>query len=105
MFSNGSYTYFSGLIALIFDLNVIFSTFSFFILNMPASYIMDKHGLWVCGILANVLLLIGLWIRLIAGNSGDGYIWLLVGQLFGSSGQVFLMNAPAKVAAVWFPDK
>lgn len=44
----------------------------------------------------------GCWVRC---GSDIGFAWILAGQCLCAIGQPFLLNCPAKVAALWFrPD-
>ena len=45
----------------------------------------------------------GAWVRTLANTS---FTWVIVGQTLNGIGQPFILNSPAKIAAVWFkPEK
>lgn len=74
----------------------------FIIFTFPSNYVIDEMG---CrkGILFGCLLTtIGMIVKVFINYN----FWIcVVGQMFAAVGQPFLLNAPAKLASVWFGDK
>ena len=70
-------------------------------LIFPATWLLDKKGLRVVGILATLLNAIGAWIKC-AAVSPDRFAVLMTGQTMCAIAQVFILGIPARLAAVWF---
>jgi len=71
-------------------------------MNFIANYFLDEKGLRVGILLGSTLTLIGLWIRTLSQYS---FYYIFLGQLLGAIGQPFLLNAPQKLSAVWYPQE
>lgn len=84
-------------------LSGVYMLFSF-ILLLPASWALDTRGLSNPMRVAAVLGLIGVAIRWYPGGDSHSFAWLFIGQSFTAAGQPFVLAAPAKMSAVWFPD-
>lgn len=75
-------------------------------LNPLVNWTIDRKGIRVAGFLASTLLLIGTWLRNMAGISeGNGFWILVVAQTLGGSGQAFVLSIPSKLSMTWFPKK
>ena len=70
-------------------------------LIFPATYLLDKRGLRLCGILATFLNALGAWIKC-AALSPDRFAVLMLGQTICAIAQIFILGIPARLAAVWF---
>jgi len=86
------------------DLSIGLLSMSFMIVyivvSMPASWVIDTHGIRVAvGIGAALTGIFGLLRGLLAQN----YTLVLVAQIGIAIGQPFILNAVTKVAARWFP--
>jgi len=71
-------------------------------MNFVANYFLDEKGLRVGILIGSCLTLVGLWIRTFSEYS---FYYIFLGQLFGAIGQPFLLNAPQKLSAVWYPQE
>jgi len=72
----------------------------FVVVSIPASYVIDTHGLRV-GVGIGAALTAGF--ALTRGLFGDTYGWVFASQIGLAVGQPFVMNAITKVGARWFP--
>ena len=86
------------------DLSIGLLSMSFMIVyivvSIPASWVIDTHGLRVAvGIGAALTGVFGLLRGLVAPN----YVLVLIAQIGIAIGQPFVLNAVTKVAARWFP--
>lgn len=70
--------------------------------NFIANYVLDEKGLQIGVFIGGGLTIIGLWIRNLNTYS---FYYIFAGQLLGAIGQPFLLNAPQKLSAVWYPPK
>ena len=68
---------------------------------VPANYLNDRHGVHFGVYIGVTLFLIGAWLRIFIDKS---IFYALIGSLLGGSAFCFV-NAPAKIAAVWFGAK
>lgn len=76
----------------------------FFLLGIFVNSLNDKYGLrfaiWAC----TIPFLVGCWIRMLQGNTGTGFAWLMIGQVVGCFGICFVQSIVSKVSSLWFPD-
>jgi len=87
---------------------VNFLSLLFFVIYVPgaflASWILDHFGLRIGILTGTGLLAIGSIVRML-GSFPDMFYLVCIGQAICAWGQPFIQNSPAKVAAIWFPDK
>lgn len=86
----------------IISLSSLLYMFTFIPLNFPGDYIMDHLGLNIGMIVGVICTMAGAWIRVFVNKS---FLFVLLGQLISSLGQPFIVNSPAKVAALWFNEE
>ena len=67
----------------------------------PVTWLLDKKGLRIVGIIAAFLNALGAWIKC-AAIKPDRFAVLMLGQTICAIGQVFILGIPARLAAVWF---
>ncbi len=67
----------------------------------PANYLIENYGISIPVYWASFTLLVGAWIRLFVNTS---FYTLLAGQVIMAVGQPFMLSAPAKLSALWFPE-
>ncbi|XP_034231094.1 uncharacterized MFS-type transporter C09D4.1-like [Thrips palmi] len=72
------------------------------VLVVPAAYFLDKHGLRPSVLLGALLTAAGLWLRVL-GCWPEHWWAVLAGHAIVSIATNFLVSAPPRVAAVWFP--
>ncbi|KAE9540693.1 hypothetical protein AGLY_003938 [Aphis glycines] len=70
-------------------------------LIFPASWILEKKGLRVAMVAGSFGTMIGAWFK-VASSSPDRFYMTMIGQTIAASSQVFILNLPARLAAVWF---
>ncbi|XP_033097662.1 feline leukemia virus subgroup C receptor-related protein 2-like isoform X2 [Anneissia japonica] len=70
-------------------------------LIFPVTWLLDKRGLKVIGLLGSSLNCLGGWLRF-AGAKPSTFALAFVGQSVCSVAQVFILGMPAHVAATWF---
>ena len=70
-------------------------------LIFPSTWLLDKKGLRIVGILATALNATGAWIKCASVN-GDRFAVLMAGQTICAIAQIFILGIPARLAAVWF---
>lgn len=70
-------------------------------LIFPATFLLDKRGLRVVGIIATLLNALGAWLKC-ASVSPDRFAVLMLAQTICAIAQVFILGIPARLAAVWF---
>lgn len=70
-------------------------------LIFPATWLLDKKGLRICGLLATFLNALGAWIKC-GALSPDRFPLLMTGQTVCAIAQIFVLGIPARLAAVWF---
>ena len=68
-------------------------------LNLPSNYIIDKYGLKKGFLIGISCTLLGGWIRL---GCRESFIYVILGNAVAGIGQPFILNSPAKIAALWF---
>lgn len=67
----------------------------------PVTWLLDKKGLRVTALLANVLNCAGTWIKV--ASAKPNLFWLtMLGQFSSSLSQVFILGMPSNLASVWF---
>ncbi|KAK3921006.1 putative MFS-type transporter [Frankliniella fusca] len=72
------------------------------VLVIPAAFVLDKYGLRPSVLVAAVLNVAGLWLRVL--GVWPDYFWaVLAGHALVSMATNFLVSAPPRLAAVWFP--
>ncbi|KAL4450799.1 hypothetical protein ABPG74_011641 [Tetrahymena malaccensis] len=75
--------------------------FFYVLITFPSNFLLSKslkYGIW----LGSILTILGGWVRIFINNS---FWWAIFGQILGAIGQPFILNAPSKIAAVWFKPK
>ncbi|VVC26311.1 Hypothetical protein CINCED_3A025727 [Cinara cedri] len=70
-------------------------------LIFPASWILDKKGLRVAMVAGALGTMIGAWFK-VGSSNPDRFYMTMIGQTIVASSQVFILNLPARLAAVWF---
>ncbi|XP_060867819.1 heme transporter FLVCR2-like [Metopolophium dirhodum] len=70
-------------------------------LIFPASWILEKKGLRVAMVAGSCGTMVGAWFK-VASSSPDRFYMTMLGQTIAASSQVFILNLPARLAAVWF---
>ena len=70
-------------------------------LILPATWLLDRHGLRVVAISATLLNALGAWMKC-AAVSPDLFALLMTAQTICAVAQVFILGIPARLAAVWF---
>lgn len=65
------------------------------------TWVLEKRGLRLTLLLANVLNCAGAWIK-VASARPDLYWVTVLGQFFSAASQVLFLGIPSKLAAVWF---
>ncbi|TNM98602.1 hypothetical protein fugu_013166 [Takifugu bimaculatus] len=78
-------------------------------LTLGATWMMDSLGLRITLILGSWLGAVGALVRVCGTLAGEGvtlrYAVVMLGQTLGALGQPFILFAPTKLAALWFPDR
>ncbi|XP_071942786.1 choline/ethanolamine transporter flvcr2a-like [Antedon mediterranea] len=70
-------------------------------LIFPVTWLLDKRGLKVIGLLGSSLNCLGGWLRFV-GALPSRFALAFIGQSICSVAQVFILGMPAHVAATWF---
>lgn len=70
-------------------------------LIFPATFVLDKKGLRLAGIIATLLNALGAWLKC-AAVAPDRFPLLMVAQTICAIAQIFILGIPARLAAVWF---
>eukprot|EP00058_Branchiostoma_floridae_P011564 XP_002597052.1 hypothetical protein BRAFLDRAFT_282994 [Branchiostoma floridae] len=70
-------------------------------LIFPTTWILDRYGLRVVGLLGSSLNCIGAWLK-VAGVGRERFAVTMFAQTVCSVAQIFILGMPARVAAVWF---
>ena len=70
-------------------------------LIFPSTWLLDRKGLRIVGILATALSAAGAWIKCAAVHE-DRFAVLMTGQTVCAIAQIFILGIPARLAAVWF---
>ena len=70
-------------------------------LIFPSTWLLDRKGLRIVGILATALNAAGAWIKCAAVHE-DRFAVLMTGQTVCAIAQIFILGIPARLAAVWF---
>ncbi|ORY08274.1 MFS general substrate transporter [Basidiobolus meristosporus CBS 931.73] len=81
----------------------------FVIFSLLSSWVLDSKGLKPALLVGAGLQIIGAWIRYFGTfineeNNGARLALAILGQVTAGAAQTFVLNAPTKMAAVWFPD-
>ncbi|ORX94736.1 MFS general substrate transporter [Basidiobolus meristosporus CBS 931.73] len=81
----------------------------FVLFSLLSSWVLDTKGLKPALLIGAALQIAGAWIRYFGTFVGDeqssGRLALaILGQVIAGAAQTFLLNAPTKMAAVWFSD-
>jgi len=74
---------------------------SYIPLIFPATWLLDKKGLRICGILGTLLNALGAWLKC-AAVSPSRFAVLMTAQTICAVAQIFILGIPAHLAAVWF---
>ena len=77
---------------------------SYIIGIMPATWLLEKYGLrtyLILGAFANAL---GSWIKCLSIDRSRFWV-TMIGQTISACAQLFILNVPPLLAAVWFPSK
>jgi FLVCR family feline leukemia virus subgroup C receptor-related protein len=74
---------------------------SYIPLIIPATWLLDKKGLRIVGILGTLLNCLGAWLKC-ASVSPDRFFVLMGAQTVCAIAQVFILGIPAKLSSVWF---
>ncbi len=70
--------------------------------TFPSNYVIDELGCRKAILFGSLLTTLGMITKVFINQN----FWIcVVGQVFAAIGQPFLLNAPTKLAAVWFGDK
>jgi len=87
-----------------FNIDFLASSYMFFYLvfTLPASYMIDTHGI-VKGIGTGAILTAAGGI--VKGISGTSFYMVMTGQILLAIGQPFIINSATAVSARWFPVK
>ena len=70
-------------------------------LIFPTTWLLDRKGLRIVGILGTLLNMLGAWLKCAAVNP-DRFALLMTAQTICAIAQVFILGIPARLAAVWF---
>jgi len=79
-------------------------TVMYVVFNIPAVYLFNRFGLQIPTIIASICYITGAWVRLFANSFEHGFIMVMIGQTIAGFGWTFMVQAPTKVAALWFGD-
>lgn len=74
---------------------------SYVLLIFPVTWLLEKRGLRIALLWANVLNCAGAWIK-VASARPDLYWVTVLGQFLSAASQVLFLGIPPQVAAVWF---
>lgn len=67
----------------------------------PASWLLDQYGLRVTLVSGTALMVSGAWIKALS-VAPDRFCLAFLGQTLVGTAQIFILGAPARLAAVWF---
>lgn len=70
-------------------------------LIFPATWFMDNYGLRWCVLLGALGNCLGAWIKCASASPHLFYV-SFIGQAIVASSQVFILNVPPRLAAIWF---
>ncbi len=70
--------------------------------NFLAQFVLDRYQLYPGIFIGAVCTLVGSTLKIFLNHS---FFYLLLGNIVAGMGQPFIMNSPAKIAAVWFKSK
>lgn len=71
---------------------------------IPASWLLNRSGLRVCVLLGSFGTCAGAWIKCLS-VSPDKFFVTMIGQSVVAMSQLFVLNLPPRIAAVWFGPK
>lgn len=74
---------------------------AYVLLFVPATWLLEKRGLRVALLLANILNCAGAWMK-VASARPDLYWVTVLGQFFSAASQALFLGIPPLLAAVWF---
>ncbi len=77
---------------------------SYIIGIIPATWILDKKGLRFCVLLGAFGNCFGSWIKCLSVNPNRFWV-TMIGQTIVAASQLFILNIPPLLAAVWFSDQ
>jgi len=79
-------------------------TLCYIFFNIPAAFLFNKFGILVPTMIASTCFVLGAWIRLLVSQVENGFYFVMVGQTIAGIGWTFMVQAPTKLAAIWFGD-
>lgn len=82
------------------DSPIVISYLVYSLMNFPANHLIDSKGLRFSLITGTCLYAVGLFLFSLCSRLG--FHWVLIGAVIVALGQPFVINCPAKVAAIWF---
>lgn len=77
----------------------------FLFFNFPANHLYDKYGMLLPTVIASICFIGGGWLRILTNHFENGFWFLLAGQTIAGIGWTFIVQAPTKIAIIWFGDK
>ncbi len=77
---------------------------SYIIGIIPATWLLDKKGLRFCVLLGSFGNCFGSWIKCLSINPNRFWV-TMIGQTIVATSQLFVLNIPPLLAAVWFSDR
>ena len=82
------------------SLSIVFMV-AYIPLIFPATWLMDRKGLRPCLLLGNFLNVLGAWLKC-ASVSTDRFWMLMIAQTICAIAQLWVLETPPRLAAVWF---
>jgi MFS family permease len=74
----------------------------YLVFTFPSNIAIDGYGSKTGMIIGNILTSFGMTIKIFIN---DSFWYCIGGQILAAIGQPFILNAPAKLASEWFPQK
>lgn len=81
-------------------LNALLFTIAHPVFALPCNWLINKYGMRFGFIVGAVLLVGGVWLRLLLAVGQSFYC--LLGSMLAAIGNIFILNTPSKVALNWF---
>eukprot|EP01065_Artemidia_motanka_P040277 TRINITY_DN5011_c0_g1_i1.p1 TRINITY_DN5011_c0_g1~~TRINITY_DN5011_c0_g1_i1.p1 ORF type:complete len:519 (+),score=138.37 TRINITY_DN5011_c0_g1_i1:69-1559(+) len=72
--------------------------------SVPASWMLEVHGLRKSLLVGGCLTMMGSWLRF-GGRGHDTFACVMAGQVLCASGQPMMQNAAPKLSATWFSEE
>lgn len=69
------------------------------VFTFPSNYAIDMHGCKTGVLIGTTLTTLGMVVKVLINKS---FGICVLGQIIAAAGQPFILNSPAKLAAVWF---